>query len=142
MIANPQPRRFTPDEYLAWEAQQPHKYEYIEGVAYAMTGGNLAHNDIVLNFYSQLRPHFQQRCCRVNVADAKVYVSAARSYFYPDLVISCDDRDRRATEAIRYPQLIVEVLSPSTASFDRGDKFKFYRRLPTLQEYVLVEGHL
>jgi Uma2 family endonuclease len=140
MIAQVQHPLMTPAEYLAWETEQPLKHEYINGEVYAMAGGTLPHNDIALNLYSQLRPHLRERGCRVNVADVKVRVSAAGPYFYPDLVVSCDDRDRRATDAISYLKLIVEVLSPSTAGFDRGDKFKFYRRMPTLQEYVLIDA--
>ena len=140
MIANVQTQGMTPAEYLTWEAEQPLKYEYIDGETYAMTGGTLPHNDIALNLYSQLRPHLRERGCRGNVADAKVRVSLAGPYFYPDMVVSCDDRDRQATDAILYPTLIVEVLSPSTAGFDRGDKFKFYRRSTTLQEYVLIDA--
>lgn len=140
MIAQIQSSSMTPEEYLAWEAEQPSKYEYIDGEVYAMTGGTLPHNDIALNLYSQLRPHLRERGCRGNVADAKVEVSKDGPYFYPDLVVSCDERDRQATEALHYPRLIIEVLSPSTAGFDRGDKFKFYRRISTLQEYVLVDA--
>jgi Uma2 family endonuclease len=140
MIANAQRQPMSLAEYLAWESEQPIKHEYINGEVYAMTGGTLPHNDIALNLYSQLRPHLRERGCRGNIADVKVRVSAAGPYFYPDLVVSCDERDRRATEAIQYPKLIIEVLSPSTAGFDRGDKFKFYRRIPTLQEYVLIDA--
>jgi Uncharacterized protein conserved in cyanobacteria len=140
MIANPQPKIFTPDEYLAWEREQLIRHEYIDGEVYAMTGGSLAHNAIALNFYSQLRPHLRERGCRGHVADVKVRVSQKGPYFYPDVVVTCDERDRRAVEAIQYPKLIVEVLSPSTAGFDRGDKFKFYRRIPTLEEYVLIDS--
>jgi Uma2 family endonuclease len=140
MIANPQARGFTPDEYLAWEREQPIRHEYIDGEVYAMTGGSLAHNAIALNLYSQLRPHLRERGCRGHVADVKVKVSQRGPYFYPDVVVTCDERDRRAVEAIQYPKLIVEVLSPSTAGFDRGDKFKFYRRIPTLEEYVLIDS--
>ncbi|ATS18563.1 hypothetical protein BRW62_07120 [Parathermosynechococcus lividus PCC 6715] len=140
MIANPQASGLTPDEYLAWEREQPIKHEYMDGEVYAMTGGTLTHNDITLNLYSQLRPHLRKRGCRINVADVKVQVSQRGPYFYPDVVVSCDERDRRATEAIQYPKLIVEVLSPSTAGFDRGDKFRFYRRISTLQEYVLIDA--
>ncbi len=61
MIANPQSRSFTPDEYLSWERQQSIKHEYIDGKVYAMTGGTLPHSDIALNLYSQLRPHLRKR---------------------------------------------------------------------------------
>ncbi|MBW4552615.1 MAG: Uma2 family endonuclease [Aphanocapsa sp. GSE-SYN-MK-11-07L] len=140
MIAQTQSQFMTPAEYLAWEAEQPLKHEYIEGEVYAMTGGTLPHNDIALNLYSLVRSQIRGKGCRANVADAKVRVSPAGPYFYPDLVVSCDDRDRRATDAISYPKLIVEVLSPGTAAFDRGDKFRFYRRISTLQEYVLIDA--
>jgi Uma2 family endonuclease len=140
MIANPQPRGLTPDEYLAWERQQPTKHEYIDGEVYAMTGGTLAHNAIAVNLVSALRGKLRGTRCKVYAADAKVRVAAKGPYFYPDVVVSCDERDRRATETLQYPKLIVEVLSPSTAGFDRGDKFKFYRRIPTLEEYVLIDA--
>jgi len=140
MIANPQPRGLTPDEYLAWERQQPTKHEYIDGEVYAMTGGTLAHNAIAVNLVSALRGKLRGTGCKVYAADAKVRVAAKGPYFYPDVVVSCDERDRQAIEAIQYPKLIVEVISPSTAGFDRGDKFKFYRRIPTLEEYVLIDA--
>ena len=139
MTAQAQPHFMTPEEYLAWEVEQPIKYEYIDGEVYAMTGGTLPHNDIAVNLTSLLRNFLRGSGCKVRMSDAKVKVAERGPYFYPDLVVSCDDRDRRATDAIQYPRLIVEVLSPSSAGFDRGDKFKFYRRIATLQEYVLVD---
>jgi len=140
MIASPQARGFTPDEYLAWEREQPIRHEYIDGEVYAMTGGTLPHNDIAVNLTTILRTTLRGTGCKVRMSDAKVRVSAQGPYFYPDVVVTCDERDRRAVEAIQYPKLIVEVLSPSTAGFDRGDKFKFYRRIPTLEEYVLIDS--
>ena len=74
------------------------------------------------------------------MADAKVSVSEKGPYFYPDVVVSCEERDRRALKMVQYPCLILEVLSPGTEGYGRGDKFKFYRRLKTLQEYVLVDA--
>jgi len=140
MIARVQPQSMTPADYLTWEAEQPVKHEYINGEVYAMTGGTLPHNDIAVNLTSALRATLRGTGCKVRMADAKVRISANGPYFYPDLVVSCDDRDRRATDAISDPKLIVEVLSPRTAAFDRGDKFKLYRRLPTLEEYVLIDA--
>lgn len=123
MIAQVQPAFMTGSEYLDWEAKQPIKHEYIQGEVYATTGGTLPHNDIALNFYSLVRSHIRAKGCRINVADAKVWLSGSGPYLYPDVVVSCDERDRRATDAISYPKLIVEVLSPSTAAFDRGDNY-------------------
>jgi len=140
MMAKVETQSMTPAAYLAWEAEQPIKHEYINGEVYAMTGGTLPQNDIVVNLTTALKTALRGSGCKVRMADAKVKVSERGPYFYPDLVVSCDDRDRRAMEAIAYPKLIIEVLSPSTAGFDRGDKFKFYRRIPTLQEYVLIDA--
>jgi Uma2 family endonuclease len=140
MIAQVHPPLMTPAEYLPWEAEQLLKHEYINGKVYAMTGITLPHNDIALNLTSVLRNALRGKGYKVRMAGAKVKVSELGPYFYPDLVVSCDDLDRQATDAIRYPKLIVEVLSPSTAGFDRGDKFKFYRRISTLQEYVLIDA--
>jgi Uma2 family endonuclease len=140
MIAQVQPQLMTAAEYLAWEAEQSLRHEYINGEAYAMAGGTLPHNDIAVNLTTVLRNALRGTGCKVRMSDAKVKISERGPYFYPDLVVSCDERDRQATDAISHPKLIVEVLSPSTAGFDRGDKFQFYRRLTTLQEYVLIDA--
>jgi Uma2 family endonuclease len=140
MIAQVQHSFMSPEAYLEWEANQAVRHEYINGEVYAMAGGTLPHNDIAVNVTSALRVFLRGKGCKVRMSDAKVRVSAVGPYFYPDVVVSCDDRDRRAMDAIRYPKLIIEVLSPSTASFDRGDKFRFYRQIPSLEEYVLVDA--
>lgn len=142
MIADPRfsPQTMTAEEYLAWEEQQEDKYEYVDGEIIAMTGGTLPHNDIALNFYSLLRPHLKKKGCRVNVADAKVQGKANRRYFYPDLVISCHSEDQKAKKWIQFPTVIIEVLSPSTANYDKSQKLKWYRQIPSLQEYILVDS--
>lgn len=139
MIATPQPHKMTVEAYLEWEPRQEQRHEYINGEVLAMTGGTIPHNDIALNLYTALRPHLRTRGCRVNVADVKVQVTSTL-YRYPDLVISCDERDKTALQSVQYPKLIVEVLSPGTAAQDRGDKFEEYRTIDTLQEYVLVDS--
>ncbi len=141
MIANPQDyQKMTVEEYLEWEAKQEHRHEYIDGEILAMTGGSLPHNDIALNFYTALRPHLRQKGCRVNVSDAKVQANKNSRYFYPDLVVSCHPDDLKSREFIQHPKVIVEVLSPSTANYDRTKKLKYYRQIPSLQEYVLVDS--
>lgn len=140
MIASPQfHATMTPEEYLAWEAEQELRHEYDNGEITAMTGGTLPHNDLAINLLSVLRPHVKARGCRINLADAKVQVLDDGPYYYPDLVVSCDRRDRESTRLIRYPTLIVEVLSPSTESRDRGKKFRELQESETLQEYVLID---
>lgn len=138
MVATPQPKYMTPQEYLDWEEQQPIKYEYINGEVYAMTGGTLAHNSIALNLASNLKTHVRGKGCKVFMADAKLGVSENGPFHYPDVMVTCDERDRNAKKVIYHPSIIVEVLSPSTESFDRGKKFQQYRRISSLKEYVLI----
>jgi Uma2 family endonuclease len=141
MIAEPQyNQKMTAEEYLKWEAQQELRHEYIDGEIFAMTGGTLPHNNIALNFYRALYPHLRQRGCQANVSDAKVKPSQLSRYFYPDLVVTCDSDDLKARDFIQNPKVIVEVLSPGTETYDRTKKFKYYRQIPTLQEYVLVDS--
>jgi len=140
MIANLQKQFLTPEEYLAWEAEQQIRHEYIDGEVYAMAGGTLPHNDIAVNLTTILKPFLREKGCKVRMSDAKVQVGDARAYFYPDVVITCNEQDRRSRQVISFPKIIIEVLSPSTAGFDRGDKFKYYRRFPTLLEYVLIDA--
>jgi Uma2 family endonuclease len=140
MIAQPQPQLMTPQEYLEWEEQQPIKYEYINGEVLAMTGGILPHNSIALNLASALKNHLRSKGCKVFMADAKVGVSLQGPFHYPDVMVTCDSRDRTARKVIYHPCLIVEVLSPGTEAFDRGQKFRNYRQIETLKEYVLIEA--
>ena len=141
MIAEPQyTQKMTAEEYLEWEAKQELRHEYIDGEILAMTGGTLPHNNIALNFYRALYPHLRQRGCQANVSDAKVKPSQLSRYFYPDLVVTCDSDDLKARDFIQNPKIIVEVLSPGTETYDRTKKFKYYRQIPTLQEYVLVDS--
>lgn len=139
MIAIPQSPKMSVEAYLAWEPSQELRYEFVNGEVLAMTGGSLPHNDIAINLLIALRPHLRTHGCRINIADAKVNVTPS-IYRYPDLVVSCDDRDKAALNAIRHPKLIIEVLSPGTEALDRGDKFKEYRNLPSLEEYVLISS--
>ncbi|EAW36936.1 hypothetical protein L8106_21017 [Lyngbya sp. PCC 8106] len=141
MIAEPQyPQKMTPEEYLEWEAKQEFRHEYIDGEIVAMTGGSIPHNTIALNFYTALRPHLRQRGCQANVSDVKVQASKNSRYFYPDLVVTCHPDDLKARDFIEHPTVIVEVLSPSTAYYDNTKKLKYYRQIPSLQEYVLIDS--
>lgn len=139
MIAHSQSQFMTATEYLEWEEKQPIKYEYIDGKVWAMTGGSLPHNSIALNLASALKSHLRGKGCKVFMADAKVGVSSNGPFHYPDIMVTCDSRDQTARQVIYYPCLIVEVLSPSTEGFDRGKKFRHYRKIETLKEFVLVD---
>jgi Uma2 family endonuclease len=141
MIAQPQyPQKMTPEEYLEWEETQEFRHEYIDGEIYAMTGSSIPHNDIALNLYTALRPHLRQRGCRVNVSDVKVQTNQNSRYFYPDLVISCHPDDLQSRRFIQHPTVIIEILSPSTSNYDHTKKLKYYRQIPSLQEYILIES--
>ena len=138
MVATPELHRLTPQEYFEWEAQQELRYEYFNGQVFAMTGGSLAHGRIGLNLSSLLKSHAQGKGCIALNSDCKVGISETGPFTYPDVSVSCDPRDRTAADFVRFPCLIVEVLSPSTEAYDRGGKFALYRQLESLQEYVLV----
>ncbi len=138
----PQPQpAFGIEDFLAWEAEQSERHEYLGGEVFAMTGARDAHNTIALNVASTLRNALRGGPCRVYIADMKLRIDAADAVFYPDVLVTCDARDRGsdADTAKRHPALIVEVLSASTAAYDRGLKFELYRRIDSLREYLLIE---
>jgi Uma2 family endonuclease len=140
VAAKDNPPRFTPEEYFAWEEQQLHRHEYIDGEVYAMTGGTVIHSQIASNFNRLLGNHLGGSGCKTLNSDARVNILKSSHYVYPDVSVTCDERDKTTAQYITYPCLIVEVLSASTESYDRGNKFKLYRRNPVLQEYVLVDA--
>ena len=140
MVAVPKPDKMSPQEYLDWEEKQPIKYEYMNGRVFAMTGGTIPHNEIALNLATALKIYLRGKGCKVLMADAKLGVSEKGSFYYPDLMVTCDEKDRRAIKIIYHPCLVVEVLSPGTEAFDRGKKFKNYRNISTLKEYVLIDA--
>ena len=128
------------DDYLAWEQEQPCRHEYIDGEVFAMSGASDAHGTAALNLAALLRNALRGTPCKPFIADMKVQVAAANSFYYPDILVTCDPRDRtpEASHVKQHPCLIVEVLSPSTEAYDRGNKFAAYRQLEALQEYALV----
>ncbi len=132
--------RFTPEEYFAWEEKQPVRHEYINGEVYAMTGGTINHSQIASNFNRLLGNHLRGSGCRTLNSDARVNIVASSNYVYPDVSVTCDERDKNTPQYITYPCLIIEVLSSSTEAYDRGNKFKLYRRNPIVQEYALVDS--
>jgi len=130
---------FDADAYLAWEADQPDKSEFVAGVVFAMVGVRRAHATVALNLGAALHEHLRGSPCLPFISDMKLRVAAADAFFYPDVMVTCDARDRRADLFVQHPQLVVEILSDSTAAYDRGAKFASYRQIAELQEYVLVD---
>jgi Uma2 family endonuclease len=132
--------RFTPEEYFVWEEQQLHRHELIDGEVYAMTGGTVNHSRIGLKFGALLDNHLSGSKCQTLNSDCRVNIVQSNNYTYPDVSVTCDDRDKTTTKYITYPCLIIEVLSFSTEAYDRGGKFRMYRQNPILQDYVLVSS--
>lgn len=130
---------FSFDDYLAWEQQQAQRHEFVRGEVFAMAGGTDLHNEAAGNLYMMLRQHLRGSPCRVYMADVKVRVETADCSFYPDVLVTCAENDRADRYVKRSPLLVIEVLSPTTAAFDLGEKFSAYRQLDSLQEYVLVD---
>ena len=136
------PPRFADAEaYLAWEALQIERHEYVDGEIYAMVGARSTHNTVTLNAYTFLRLALKGGSCRTYCLDLKLRVSEPGNFLYPDVMVTCDPRDRPSVEDryISHPWLVVEVLSDSTAAYDRGRKFELYRGIDTLTHYLLIE---
>lgn len=138
MIASPRENYITPSEYLQLEEESCEKHEYIDGYIYAMAGASDPHVTIALNLAVLLRTHVRGSGCRVYIADMKVRIESLNRFYYPDVMVTCDQRDQETPNYKRFPNLIVEVLSNSTEAFDRGDKFADYQAIESLQEYVLI----
>jgi len=139
MSSQPQPR-YTPQEYLALERKAEHRSEYFAGEIFAMSGASERHNLIALNVAASLHAQFRNRSCKVYASDMRVKVSATGLYTYPDVVALCGEPqfDDEQKDTLLNPTVIIEVLSPSTEAYDRGDKFGHYRKLASLAEYVLI----
>ncbi len=128
--------------YLEAERAAAVKHEYVAGEVFAMAGASKTHGTLALNAAFALRAHLRGGPCRVWMADMKVRVAAASAYYYPDVVVSCDARDLAPDAPQDYleaPRLVIEVLSPAIEMTDRREKWLAYRRLESLEEYVLVD---
>ena len=126
-------------DYLAWEVGQSERHEYLDGEVFSMADAEDRHVTLAGNLYMALRHHLSGTPCRTYMSDMKVHVASANQYFYPDVVVTCSASDQANALVKSDPALIVEVLSAGTAAYDRGLKFGYYRALPSLQEYVLVD---
>lgn len=126
------------EDFLPWESTEPVKHEFVRGEVFAMAGAEERHVTTAGNVFVALRTHLRGTPCRTFIADMKLRVEAADAFFYPDVMVTCSATD---TDPLvkREPVLVVEVLSPSTAAFDRGDKFAAYRTLASLREVLLAD---
>ncbi len=133
--------RFTPEQYLAAERKAAFKSEYLDGYITAMSGASREHNRIAGNFYYKISDRLENRPSEAFISDLRVCVSSTGLYAYPDVIVVCGEPEFQDDEldTLLNPTVIVEVLSPTTESYDRGAKFAHYRRLPSLKEYVLID---
>jgi Uma2 family endonuclease len=132
--------RFTPEQYLALERQAEYKSEFLGGEIFAMAGASREHNLIAGNVFASLHAQLKGRPCETYPSDMRVKVTESGLYTYPDVVVVCGEpqfEDERG-DTLLNPTLLVEVLSPSTEAYDRGDKFANYRLLESLAEYVMI----
>lgn len=138
-MARPDPKPWTLEDFLRWEEQQSDKYEFVDGVVYAMAGGTAEHAAITANVIISLGTQLRGRPCQPYTSDMKVI--AGQISAYPDVSVGCMKLPRRATE-YDTPVVIVEVLSRTTRPRDIGGKWAAYRRLESLRHYVLVEPEI
>lgn len=131
--------RMSAQDFLAWDETQTVRHEFVAGEVFAMAGAGEAHVTAAGNVYLLLRQHLAGTPCRTFITDMKLRVDAADAVFYPDVMVTCSATDAADPLVKREPVLLVEVLSPATAAYDRGDKFAAYRKLPSLREYLLVD---
>jgi len=134
--------RFTPAEYLAMETVADTKSEYYNGEIFAMSGGTPDHSLIAVNIAGALGQQLAPTPCRVLNSDMRLNVARSGLYTYPDVMVICGKVElvKGRNDTVTNPLLIVEVLSESTRDYDRGAKFNFYKQIPALQEYVVVES--
>jgi Uma2 family endonuclease len=132
--------RLTPEQYLAIERKAGFKSEYYNGEMFAMAGVSREHIRIKDNLVGELYARLKGGPCRTHSSDMRVKVSATGLYTYPDIVIVCGEEqyEDADVDTLLNPQIIIEVLSESTANYDRGKKFRHYKQIESFREYVLV----
>lgn len=133
-------RLFSEAEYLTLEDAAVEKSEFINGRIYAMSGVSVNHDHIAVNLTRELSVQLRGRPCDHFTSDIRVKVTPTGAFFYPDATALCAAPafEGKGIPMLVNPSVVIEILSPSTAAFDRGDKFEHYRRLPSLREYVLI----
>ena len=134
--------RYTVDEYLRIERNSTEKHEFRDGEIITMAGGSAEHSLITVNTLGELRQRLRGKPCRVYDSNLRLRIARTLRYSYPDGIVICgetkfDPQDTSRTTATN-PTLVIEVLSPSTEMFDRGEKFRRYLQLESLEEYVLI----
>jgi Uma2 family endonuclease len=133
-------KRFSPQEYLALERKSETRNEYYSGEISAMAGASREHNLIVANILREVGNQLEDRPCESYPSDMRVYIEATGRYTYPDVTVVCGEPQfqDREFDTLLNPTVIIEILSPTTEAYDRGVKFRHYRRIGSLREFVLI----
>ncbi len=133
-------RRFTPQEYLALERKSETRNEYYNGEIFAMAGASREHNLISVNLLRDIGNQLEDRPCEAYPSDMRVSIEATGLYTYPDVSVVCGEPrfQDREVDTLLNPTVIIEVISPTTEAYDRGDKFRHYRSIGSLREFVLI----
>jgi Uma2 family endonuclease len=149
MIQLTEQRFYSPEEYLILEEAADYKSEYINGEIFPMAGGSTNHNQIALNFSTELNFAFKKLDYRVFMSDVRLWITKRRIYTYPDVMVVVGEPEyfsdsstgtlRDRTDTITNPKVIIEVLSDSTKGYDKNKKFQAYRTLPSFEEYLLID---
>ncbi len=133
-------KQYTVEEYIKFDEESGIRHEFHEGFLYPIDGTILTHNEVIQNVVALLRPDFRKRSCKIAQENVKLQIIENGKYVYPDVLLTCDEQDKKTTFIVRHPSLIVEVLSKSTAAYDRSGKFNLYQTLPSIQYYSLIES--
>ena len=130
------------EEYLSAERQQTDKHEWYQGECFAMAGGTRWHNLLASRILAELVRHLDGKQCTPYMADLRLLIEAHRHYVYPDVMVICNEAAYLADDMAKDAEIVVEVLSAGTESYDRGQKFLHYQSVPSLREYVLVSQEI
>ena len=143
MVVQTPPRQYSIEEYLAQEETAEYRSEYCNGEILPMTGGSINHNQIIVNLVIALGLALRQQDYHVYTSDLRLWIPHYQEYTYPDILIIKDEAifQEGRTDTVLNPSIIFEVLSKFTSSRDRGDKFTYYRSIPELQEYILIDQY-
>ena len=135
-------KRYTIEEYLEMERASDVKHEYYQGEIFAMSGASPRHNWMFTNIFLDLGIQLKDKPCRPYGSDMRMHIPENTLFTYPDIAIYCGDaaeNDSAEEDTITEPTIIIEILSPSTRTYDLGKKFELYRDIPTLKEYILID---
>lgn len=144
MVREPIPeyanQKISIEEYLAFERSAQEKHEYYKGEVFAMSGAGPRHNIIFSNLFGEIVVKLKGKSCQPFGSDMRLHIPESKLFTYPDISVYCGTvNDDLAEDNATNPTVLIEILSPSTRDYDRGGKFKLYREIPTLKEYVLVD---